>query len=161
MNVHENQANVNEKMERLGITLPNPPTPGGVYKPAVEFGDKLVYSSGCGPQVNGVPVHTGRLGSDLTIAQGQEAAIACIKNVLSVVKAQIGDLDRIRRVVKILAFVSSDNHFFDQPTVINPASQLLIDIFGDEAGRAARSAIGVNALPGNIPVEIEVLFELK
>ena len=153
--------NVNEKMEKLGITLPNPPAPGGVYKPAVEFDGKLVYSSGCGPQVNGVPVHTGRLGSDLTIAQGQEAAVACIKNVLSVVKAQVGDLDRIRRVVKILAFVSSDNGFFDQPAVINPASQLLIDIFGDDAGRAARSAIGVNALPGNIPVEIEVLFELK
>jgi enamine deaminase RidA (YjgF/YER057c/UK114 family) len=150
----------NENIKKMGIKIPTPPVPGGVYKPAVVFGDKLVYSSGCGPQVNGVPVHIGRLGSDLTLAEGQEAAVACINNVLSVVKAEIGDLDKIKRVVKILAFVSSSSEFFDQPAVINPASQLLIDIFGEEAGRAARSAIGVNVLPGNIPVEIEAVFEL-
>jgi enamine deaminase RidA (YjgF/YER057c/UK114 family) len=153
--------NVNDRIKEFGITIPNPPAAGGIYTPALEFGDKFVYSSGCGPQVNGVPVHVGKVGSDLTLEQGQEAAKACILNVLSVVQKQIGDLNRIKKVVKILAFVASSNDFFDQPMVINAASQILIDIFGEESGKAARSAIGTNVLPGNIPVEIEVLFELK
>lgn len=153
--------NVNDSMKELGISIPTPTPPGGIYSPAVEFNNNLVYSSGCGPQVDGKPIYLGKLGKDLTLEQGQQAGIACIKNVLSVVRELIGDLDRIKRVVKILALVSSDNDFYDQPAVINPASQLLIDIFGEETGKAARSAIGVNVLPGNIPVEIEVLFELK
>ena len=153
--------NVNDKMVEMGISIPNPPPPGGIYSPAVEFSSNLVYSSGCGPQVDGKPLFLGKLGSDLTLEQGQQAGVACMKNVLSVVRQQIGDLSRIKRVVKILALVASDNNFYDQPAVMNPASQLLMDIFGEEAGKAARSAIGVNVLPGNIPVEIEVLFELK
>jgi enamine deaminase RidA (YjgF/YER057c/UK114 family) len=153
--------NVNDRMKEFGITIPEPPAAGGIYTPALEFGEKFVYSSGCGPQVNGVPVHVGKVGSDLTLEQGQEAARACILNVLSVVQKQIGDLNRIKKVVKILAFVASSNDFFDQPRVINAASQILIDIFGEGGGKAARSAIGTNVLPGNIPVEIEVLFELR
>ncbi|HEX2924886.1 MAG TPA: RidA family protein [Ruminiclostridium sp.] len=153
--------NVNDRMKELCINIPNPPPLGGIYSPAVEFNNNLVYSSGCGPQVDGKPLYLGKMGSELVLEQGQQAGVACMKNVLSVVRQRIGDLDRIKRVVKILAFVSSDNNFYDQPAVINPASQLLIDIFGEEAGKAARSAIGVNVLPGNIPVEIEVLFELK
>lgn len=153
--------NVNDRMKELGIIIPNPPAPGGIYSSAVQFNGNLLYSSGCGSQVDGKPVYLGKLGSDLTLEQGQEAAVACMKNVLSVVRENIGDLDRIKRVVKILALVASDNNFYYQPAVINPASQLLIDIFGEESGKAARSAIGVNVLPGNIPVEIEVLFELK
>ena len=152
---------VNDKMKELGISISSPPAPGGVYSPAVQFNGNLVYSSGCGPQVDGKPIYLGRLGCDLTVEQGQQAGVACMKNVLSVIRAHIDDLNRIKRIVKILAFVSSDNDFYDQPAVINPASQLLIDIFGEEAGRAARSAIGVNVLPGDIPVEIEVLVELK
>jgi enamine deaminase RidA (YjgF/YER057c/UK114 family) len=151
---------VNTRMAEAGIIIPNAPAPGGIYTPAREFGDKMVYSSGCGPQVNGVPVHVGKVGSDLTLEQGQEAARACMLNVLSVVKKQIGDLSRIKRVVKILAYVACSDDFVSQPAVINPASQLLVDIFGEEAGKGARSAIGTNVLPGNIPVEIEVLFEL-
>jgi Putative translation initiation inhibitor, yjgF family len=153
--------NVNDRIKKIGITIPEPPAAGGIYTPALEFGERFVYTSGCGPQVNGVPVHTGKLGSDLTLEQGQEAARTCILNVLSVVKKQIGDLDRIKKVVKILSFVACSENFFDQPKVINAASQVLIDIFGEESGKAARSAIGTNVLPGNIPVEIEVLFELK
>ncbi len=153
--------NVNDRIKELGITIPEPPAAGGIYTPALEFGEKFVYSSGCGPQVNGIPVQIGKVGSDLTLEQAQEAARACILNVLSVVKKQIGNLNRIRKVVKILAFVASSEDFFDQPKVINAASQILIDIFGEENGKPARSAIGTNVLPGNIPVEIEVLFELK
>lgn len=153
--------NVNENLKALHITIPEPPAVGGIYCPAVELDGEFVYSSGCGPQKNGIPVHLGKVGKELTLEQGQEAAVTAMLNVLSVVKAQIGDLDRIKKVVKILAFVASDNDFFNQPAVINPASQLLIDIFGDEIGRAARSAVGLNVLPGNIPVEIEVIFKLK
>jgi enamine deaminase RidA (YjgF/YER057c/UK114 family) len=151
---------VNRRIEEKGIAIPDAPAPGGIYTPAMEFGEKFVYSSGCGPQVGGVPVHVGKLGSDLTLEQGQEAARACMLNVLSVVKKQIGDLARVRHVVKVLAFVASANDFTSQPAVVNAASQLLVDIFGEEAGKGVRSAIGVNVLPGNIPVEIEVLFEL-
>ena len=152
---------INDRIKELGITIPKPPVAGGIYTPALEFGEKFVYSSGCGPILNGVPVHVGKVGSDITLEQGQEAAKACILNVLSVVQAQIGDLNRIKRAVKVLAFVASSDTFFEQPKVINAASQILIDIFGETVGKPARSAIGVNVLPGNIPVEIEVLFELK
>lgn len=152
---------VNQRMKEKGIVIPTVPAPGGIYTPAMEFGGRFVYSSGCGPQVDGVPVHVGKVGAELTLEQGQESARACMLNVLSVVQAQLGDLNRVKRVVKTLAFVASSNDFTQQPAVINPASQLLIDIFGEEAGKGARSAIGSNVLPGNIPVEIEVLFELK
>jgi len=152
---------VNRKMAELGIALPDAPAAGGIYTSAREFGDRLVYSSGCGPELHGVPVRVGKVGSDLTLEQGQEAARMCILNVLSVVKRQIGDLNRIKRVVKMLAFVACSNDFHSQPAVVNAASQLLVDVFGEEAGKGARSAVGANALPGNIPVEIEVLFELK
>lgn len=152
---------VNQRMREKGIMIPTAPPVGGIYTPAREFGDKFIYSSGCGPQVDGVPVHVGKVGAPLTLEQGQEAARACMLNVLSVVQAQLGDLNRVKRVVKILAFVASANDFTQQPAVINAASQVLIDIFGEEAGKGARSAIGTNVLPGNIPVEIEVLFELK
>lgn len=151
---------VNERIKDRGIVLPEAPAPGGIYTPAREFGDKFVCTSGCGPQMGGVSVHAGKVGSDLTLEQGQEAARACMLNVLSVLRRQIGDLNRVRRVVKVLAFVASDDGFYSQPAVVNAASQLLVDIFGEDAGKGARSAIGVNVLPGNIPVEIEVLFEL-
>ena len=150
--------NANVRIKELGITIPEPPATGGIYTQALEFGEKFVYSSGCGPQVNGKPLWVGKVGSDLTPEQGQEAAKACILNVLSVVKKQIGDLDRIKKVVKVLAFVASSEDFYEQPKVINAASQILLDIFGEENGKPARSAIGTNVLPGNIPVEIEVLL---
>jgi enamine deaminase RidA (YjgF/YER057c/UK114 family) len=151
---------VEKRMKETGIVIPDAPAPGGIYAPAVEFGDRFVYSSGCGPQTGGAAARTGKLGADLTLEQGQEAARACMLNVLSVVRRQIGSLSRVKRVVKILAFVASADDFHSQPAVVNAASQLLVDIFGEEAGKGARSAIGVNVLPGNIPVEIEVLFEL-
>jgi len=150
--------NVYENLEKLGLTLSVPPAIGGIYVPVKQVGN-LLYTSGQGPSVNGKPAYTGKLGQDLTIEQGQEAARITILNTLSVLHAYLGDLNKIKNVVKLLGFVASAPNFGDQPKVINGASQLLIDIF-EENGAHARSAIGTNELPGNIPVEIEAIFEI-
>lgn len=151
---------VYERIKELGINLPEPPPVGGVYFPVKEFGANLIYTSGIGPILNGKPVMTGKLGKELMLEQGQEAARVTMLNILGAIQAKIGDLNRIRNVVKILAFVASADDFYDQPKVMNAASQLLVDIFGEKVGKAARSAIGTNVLPGNIPVEIEVICEI-
>ena len=148
-----------DRMKELRITLPPPPAKGGLYTPAKEFGQGLIYVSGCGPAI-GSPV-AGKLGADFTLEQGQAFARSCMLNVLAVLEAQIGDLNRVRHAVKVLAFVNSTDSFTDQPAVANGGSQLLLELFGEEMGLPARSAVGVNVLPGNIPVEIEALFELK
>ena len=152
---------VETKLESLGFTLPEPPQRGGVYTPVREFGNGLLYASGFGPAIKGVTPVLGKLGQSVTLEQGQEVARCCTLNLLSALKAVAGDLDRVKRIVKLLVFVASDNDFYQQPQVANGASQLLVDIFGEEVGLAARSAIGVNVLPGNIPVEIEAVIELK
>lgn len=152
---------INAKLEQMHITLPAAPAKGGVYIPAKQFGDKLVYVSGCGPQVGGKCEFSGKVGGKVTLEQAQKMARNCALNILAVLKENVGDLNRIKQFVKMLAFVASENDFASQPQVANGASQLLVDIFGDEAGCASRSAIGVNILPGNIPVEIEMLVELK
>ena len=147
------------QLSALGLKLPPPAPRGGLYQPVLQQGT-LLYVSGQGPTREGVPVLTGRLGS-LTIAEGQEAARICALNALSAVQAYLGDLDRLERVVKILGFVASDDDFHEQPQVINGCSELLRDLLGETRGVGARSAIGVNALPGNIPVEIEFVFEVR
>lgn len=143
-------------LKEMGITLPTPPPKGGLYTPAKEFGDKLVYISGCGPVIK--EEISGKLGAEFSVEQGQEFARNAILNVLAVLEAQIGDLNKVKAPVKILTFVASTNDFTMQPAVANGGSQLLLDLFGDVP---SRSAIGVNVLPGNIPVETEALFELK
>ncbi len=152
--------NVYEKMRDMKIELPQPPGVGGIYSPIVKFGKGLVYTSGHGPIINNSNTLRGKLGQDLTVEQGQEAACLCILNILSTLQAQIGDLNKVKRIIKILAFVAGTDNFYEQPKVMDSASKLLCDIFGDERGKAARSAIGTNALPGNIPVEIEILLEI-
>jgi enamine deaminase RidA (YjgF/YER057c/UK114 family) len=147
-----------ENLARLGLSLPEPAPLAGLYVPMKRVGD-IVYVSGQGPTVKGVPIHKGKVGSELSVEQGQEAARACVLNALSVLHASLGSLERVRNVVKILGFVASAPGFGEQPKVINGGSQLLIDVFG-EAGRHARSAIGANELPGDIPVEIEFIFEV-
>ena len=102
----------------------------------------------------------GKLGRDYTLEQGQEFARNSMLNVLAVLKREIGDLNRVRSVVKLLVFVASDDEFYQQPQVANGASALLGELFGQEMGIPARSAIGVNVLPGNLPVEIEAIFEI-
>lgn len=149
---------VYERLEKLGLKLPTPPAKGGIYTPAKRFGDTLIYVSGCGPVIGGTPV-AGKLGEAFTVEEGQRFAHDCMLNVLAMLEAAVSDLNKVKSAVKILAFVASANDFYSQPQVANGGSQLLVDLFGEAAGSASRSAIGVNALPGNIPVEIEALFE--
>ncbi len=153
--------NLEESLKKHGLTMPNPPAKGGIYEQVKEFGPNFCYLSGCTPTFNGEIRWTGKLGRDLDIEQGQEAARFCALNLLAILKAKYGSLDRVKRIVKMLTFVAGTDSFYEQPKVANGASELLVDIFGEEAGRGARSAIGVNALPGNAPVEIELLVELN
>jgi enamine deaminase RidA (YjgF/YER057c/UK114 family) len=146
------------KLTELGLQLPHPPARGGIYAQAKKFAAGLVYISGCSPSIGGIPVQ-GKLGSEFTLEQGQEHARNCMLNVLAVLEASIGDLNRVKNVVKITTFVASTNDFCKQPQVANGGSSLLVSLFGEEAGAPSRSAIGVNVLPGNIPVETEALFE--
>ena len=150
---------VYEKMKELGITLPKVPAKGGVYTPAKHFGANLVYISGCGPVLE--ETIEGKLGAEFTLEQGQQFARNCMLNVLAVLEAGIGDLRKVKNVAKILTMVACKDDFYFQPAVANGGSQLLADLFGEEMGVPARSAIGVNVLPGNIPVETEALFEIE
>lgn len=152
--------NVYDKLREMGITLPTPPARGGLYTPVKEFGGKLLYCSGCGPQIDGTSID-GKLGRDLTVEQGQQAAYRCMLNLLANLDAKLGDLNRIKRFVKVLAFVNSTDDFTMQPMVVNGGSQLLLDLFGEEVGLPARTAIGTNATPGNIACEIEMLVEIE
>lgn len=150
---------ISERLAELGIVLPEPPAPAAIYVPAVTVGN-LVYTSGNDCRINGKLMFEGKLGSDLTIEQGQAAARQTMINLLSVVQAHIGDLDKVERIVKLLGVVNSAPGFVEQPYVINGASQLLEEVFG-EAGKHARSAIASPELPFNTPVEIEMIVQLK
>lgn len=149
---------VYQKLKELGLTLPEPPPKGGLYAPCKRFGENLYYVSGCGPSVGGSVVG-GKLGESVNEEEGRYYARNCMLNVLSVLEREIKDLNKVKCTVKLLVFVASANDFTSQPQVANGASQLLLDLFGED-GLPARSAIGVNVLPGNIPVEIEALFEV-
>jgi Putative translation initiation inhibitor, yjgF family len=148
-----------QKLKEMGLSLPSVPPKGGVYSPAKQFGGNLIYISGCGPVID-TPV-AGKVGSEISKEAAYEAARNAMLNVLAVLENKIGSLNRVKQVVKILVLVASDNDFFEQPYVANGGSQLLVDLFGEEAGAPSRSAIGVNVLPGNIPVEIEAIFEIE
>lgn len=152
---------VYEVLKEKGIVLPEPPAKGGVYTPVQEFGDKLLYCSGCGPDLGNGNTVIGKLGKDLTVEQGQKAAYNCMLNLLANLNAKTGDLNKIKRFVKVLAFVNSADDFVMQPQVVNGGSNLIAELFGEEAGLPARSAIGTNTLPGGVACEIEVLVELK
>ena len=149
---------IEKKLEALGLTLPPPPPRGGLYKSCKLFGTNLAYVSGYGCCITS-PV-AGKLSIDFTLEEGQEHAKNAMLNVLSVLKAEIGDLDRVKSCVKILVFVASADDFYDQPAVANGATKLLGELFGEEIGIPSRSAVGMNVLPGNLPVEIEAMFEL-
>lgn len=150
---------IEKRLAELGIVLPVLPEPKFLYKTVNQTGN-LIYTSGFDCRIDGVLMHEGKVGSDLTIEQGQEAARQVVINLLAAMKAYLGDLDRVVKIVKILAFVNSAPGFADQPYVINGASQLLIDVFG-ESGRHARSAIGTSDLPFHTPVEIELIAEIR
>jgi len=146
------------RIKELNLTLPELPPAGGVYKPVRQMGNCL-YVSGQGPTKAGVPVITGKAGAERTVEEAREAARMCVLNGLSVLHNYLGDLNKIKGLVKTLGFVQSAPGFNMQPKVIDAASSLLRDIWGD-AGVGARSAIGVNELPGDITVEIEFIFEV-
>lgn len=150
---------IEERLKEIGIILPAAPEPAAVYVPAMTIGN-LVYTSGNDCRVDGKLLYEGKLGKDLTIEQGQEASRQTMINLLSVLKAHLGDLDRINKIVKLLAFVNSSTGFVEQPYVINGASELLEEVFG-ETGKHARSAIGTSELPFDTPVEIEMIVEIK
>ena len=153
--------NLEGALKKYGLVMPNPTAKAGVYEKTKEFGSNLCYLSGCTPTFNGELRWAGKIGRELTIEQGQEAARLCALNLLANLQEKYGSPDKIKRIVKILAFVAGADNFFEHPKVANGASELFVDIFGEEAGCGARSAIGVYTLPGNAPVEIEVLVELN
>ncbi len=149
-----------EKIVEMSLTLPPAPPLGGVYKPVIINGT-TAYFSGHGPMTDdGKTYMTGRLGHDMTVEEGQAAARQVGLTLLASMRAQLGNLNRVKQIVKSLAFVSSTDDFYDQPQVVNGYSELFGEVFGAEIGIGARSAIGTNTLPGNIPVEIEVIVEL-
>ena len=150
-----------EKLKEKGLELPLPPPKGGVYTPVQEFGNKLLYCSGCGPDLGNGNTVVGKLGRELTLEDGQKAARNCMLNLLANLDTKLGDLGRIKKFVKVLAFVNCTEDFTMQPQVVNGGSNLIAELFGEEKGLPARSAIGTNSLPGGIACEIEVLVEYE
>ena len=151
---------VEERIVELGLALPPPPSPAGVYKPILVIGD-LAYLSGHGPLQDSGDLMEGKVGEDLDLEGGKTAARQVGLTLLATVKDHFGTLDRIDRVVKLLGLVNCTSDFVDQPAVINGCSELFSGLFGADNGVGVRSAIGANSLPGNIPVEIEAIFQLK
>ncbi len=151
---------IESKLEELGLSLPEAPKPIAAYVPAVTSGGHVIVS-GQLPMQNGELICTGKVPSQVSIEDAQAAARQCVLNGLAVLKAELdGDLSRFVRVVRIGAFVQCDDDFFAQPQIANGASEFLLELLGD-AGRHARAAVGVNALPLNASVEIEFTFAVK
>ncbi len=148
-----------EKLKMLGLELPQAPKPVATYIPAVRAGD-LLFLSGVLPMQNGQLAFTGKLGRDLTVEQGMQAAKTALLNALAIAKQELGTLDRITRVVKVVGHVASAEGFTDQPQVLNGASDLLVEIFG-ESGRHARVAVGAAELPRRAAVEIEMILSVS
>ncbi|HET9744656.1 MAG TPA: RidA family protein [Chitinophagaceae bacterium] len=147
------------RLKEKGITLNEPSKPVANYVNAVRVGN-LLYLAGKGPTKPDGTLITGKVGKDLTIEQGYEAARLTAINHLSVIKSELGSLNKVKRVVKVLGMVNCTDDFKDQPKVINGYSDLMVEIFGDR-GKHARSAVGMNALPSNIAVEVEVIIEVE
>jgi len=152
-------ASAEARVRELGIQIPTLPPPVAIYVPAVRTGD-LVFASGQTPTVDGVLQVQGKLGGEVSIEQGQQAARLAALNCVAEVRGLLGSLDRVARIVRLTGFVASATGFAQQPAVVNGASQLIEEVFG-EAGRHARSAIGVAELPGGAPVEIELIVEAR
>lgn len=151
---------ISARLAELGLTLPPSPPPGGIYKPFVRVAN-LGYLSGHGPYRGEAGYITGKVGRDIDLATGQEAAKQTGLALLRTMQDALGSLDRVARLIKVLGLVNSADDFYQHPAVINGFSQLMADVFGPENGIAARSAIGTNALPGNMAVEIEVIIEVR
>lgn len=146
-------------LARLGLSLPAPPQPRANYVKAVRSG-QLVFLAGQGPRIDADRTYEGKLGGDVAVTEGQEAARQIVLNSMATLKALIGDLDDVTQVVKLLCFVNSDPSFTETHRVADGASDLLVAMFGQERGRHARSAVGTATLPFGISVEIEMVIEV-
>ena len=150
---------VENRLSELGLVLPGAPKPVAAYIPAKQSG-KLVFTAGQLPMVNGELISKGFLGQEVAIEDAIKAARVCTLNALAAIKGVIGDLDRIKQIVRVVGYVASIPTFTQQPAVVNGASELLLEIFGD-AGKHARSAVGMAVLPLNASVEIELTVEVE
>lgn len=148
-----------QRLEEMGLKLPDPPDPAGNYLPCNWSGNQL-WLAGVGSRSGDGTRISGKLGSDLTLEEGYQAARCCALNLLSRIKAETGDLDRVSRIIKVVGFINSDPSFGGQAQVLDGASDLFVDLYG-EAGKHARSAPGMAALPGNIAVIVECVVEIK
>ena len=154
-----NAQSVEQKLTSMGLALTPPTKPVANYVKAVRTGNLIFLAGHVSTRADGSPI-TGKLGKDLTLEHGYEAAKATTVSLLSTLKAELGNLDRIRRIVKVTGFVNSTPDFPDQPKVINGCSDLLVALFGEQ-GKHARSAVGMAALPSNYAVEIEMVVEVE
>ena len=150
---------VENRLGELGLVLPEAPKPVAAYIPAKQSG-KLVFTAGQLPMVNGELISKGLLGQEVAIEDANKGARVCTLNALAAIKGVIGDLDRIKQIVRVVGYVASIPTFTQQPAVVNGASELLLEIFGD-AGKHARSAVGMAVLPLNASVEIELTVEVE
>ncbi len=149
---------IEARLHELGITLPAAPASGGTYVRARRSGN-LLFIAGHGPRAEGGYLYLGKLGAEVSVEQGYESARYCAINCLASAREVLGSLDHVSGVIKLLGFVASAPGFNDQPKVMNGASDFLVELFG-VSGAHARSAIGTNELPGNIPVEVEMILEI-
>lgn len=149
---------IEERIKELGLELPEAPAPAAAYVTCKQVGN-LVYVSGQGPIINGSQLYTGKVGSELTEEDGYEAAKLCGLNLLAQLKRFLGDLDLIKNVVNVKGFIASTTESFNQPRVMNGMSDLMVSVF-EEKGKHTRCALGTNVLPGNIPVEVEMVVEV-
>jgi enamine deaminase RidA (YjgF/YER057c/UK114 family) len=145
--------------KKYGLTLPEAAAPKGLYTPTVQTGN-LIYVSGQTPKRDGKLLFKGKLGKDLTVEQGQQAAIQATINGLSLLKTHVGDLCRVKKFVQLLGFVRSAEDFGDQPQVMNAASQLILDLFGDR-GAHTRLALGTSELPNGAAIEVTFIVEIE
>ena len=152
--------NADTRLEELGLELPPAPAPLGVYKPYLIDG-KYLYLSGHGPVLQNKSLIIGRIGKDMDKEQGKHAARQVGLAMLSTIKTNLGSLDKVKRVIKILGMVNCTEDFVAHPYIINGCSELFASVWGTENGIGVRSAVGLGSLPDNIPVEIEAMFELK
>ncbi len=156
----QTKADPEKKLKELGIVLKKPPTPVANYVPAVQVG-KLVFLSGQGPLQDDGQLIKGKVGGEVSVEDAQKAARLTGIRLLEALKGQIGDLNKVKRIVKVLGMVNAVPEFDQQPKVINGFSDFMVEVFGAAAGKHARSAVGVGSLPSNICVEIEMIVELK
>lgn len=153
------RATATERIGQLGIDLPTTPAPLAAYAPAIRM-DNLVFTAGQLPTLDGQVTTTGRVGADVDVPTAAEAA-ACALNAIAAISELAGSPDNIAQIVKVVGFVASDSTFFEQSTVIDGASTVLLDVFGEQIGRHSRSAVGVIALPRNATVEVEIVARIR